>query len=152
VVETVSWAGANSFFTRDHVGHLLISPNYQGFEALETIFHEASHGFMLRGAPLQRALAGAADELNTDVPEGLWHVVLFVTTGETVRAILDAAGETGYVPMITEIYGRSSWGQYKAAMDLVWPSYLDGTLDADAAVLALITANMNSISQGTRNE
>lgn len=138
VVQTVSWAGANSFFPRGHVGHLLISPSYQGFEALETIFHEASHGFMLRGAPLQRALGDAAAELGVDVPQGLWHVVLFVTTGETVRAVLDDAGEQGYVPMIFEIYGRSSWGQYKEAMDLIWPSYLDGTRDADTAALELV--------------
>jgi len=118
VVETVNWAGANSFFAGDSAGHLLVSSASAGHEALETVFHEASHGFMLRPSPLQDALDEAAATLGVPVPDGLWHVVLFVTTGEIVRGVLADAGEAGYEPMIYEIYGRSRWGTYREAMDV----------------------------------
>ena len=73
-----------------------------------------------------------------DVPPGLWHVILFVTTGETVRRVLEESGGPGYVPMINEIYGRTSWGDYRAAMEAIWPHYLDGERGAESAVLALL--------------
>ena len=107
-------------------------------EALEILFHEASHGFMLGSAPLQQALTSAAGQLGVDVPPGLWHVILFVTTGETVRRVLEESGRPGYVPMINEIYGRTSWGDYRAAMEAIWPHYLDGERGAESAVLALL--------------
>lgn len=137
-VATVSWAGANSFFPDDNAGHILISSGSAGHEALETVFHEASHGFMLRSAPLQDALARAAERLGARVPDGLWHVILFYTTGETVRLVLEAAGEPGYEPMIFEIYGRSRWGVYEEAMAAVWPSYMAGGKSAVDAATELI--------------
>ena len=137
VVATVSWAGANSYFPDNSAGHILISSGSAGHEALETVFHEASHGFMLRPAPLQDALALAAEQVGVPVPDGLWHVVLFYTTGEAVRTVLEDAGEPGYKPMIYEIYGRSSWGDYQEAMDATWPSYMDGRKSATDAALDL---------------
>ena len=138
VVATVSWAGANSFFPRGSASHLLVSSGIEGHQALEFLFHEASHGFMLSTAPLQQALKSAAGKLGVEVPGGLWHVVLFVTTGRTVRQVLEDNGQPGYVPMINEIYGRSSWGQYREAMEAIWPRYLEGKRGADAAALALV--------------
>ncbi len=138
IVETVSWAGANSFFPRGSSGHILIAPEPGPQESLELVFHEASHGFMLPGAPLFEALAEAAEKRGIEPPQGLWHVVLFVTTGETVRAVLESAGIDGYEPMIFEIYPRSPWGRYQEAMEAVWPGYLDGEQTADDAMAALI--------------
>jgi len=137
VVATVSWAGANSFFADNKAGHILVSSGSAGPEALETVFHEASHGFMLRPSPLQDAIIQAAERLGVRVPDGLWHVVLFYTTGETIRATLETVGDPGYEPMIYEIYGRSSWGDYREAMDAVWPSYMDGSKSAFEAATEL---------------
>lgn len=138
VVATVSWAGANSFFADNSPGHVLISSESAGHVALETVFHEASHGFMLRPAPLQDALTQAAKRLGVRVPKGLWHVVLFYTTGETIRIVVEAAGETRYEPMIYKIYGRSSWGDYREAMNSAWPAYMDGSKTAFEAAMDLI--------------
>lgn len=142
VVSTVNWAGANSFFSDNSVGHILISPGSTGHEALETVFHEASHGFMLRHSPLQQSIATAAEALKLPVPEGLWHVVLFYTTGETIRSILKAAGEGSYEPMIYGIYSRSNWGNYQDSMEANWPAYMNGSKAAtDAAVLLIRQIN-----------
>ncbi len=138
IVETVSWAGANSYFPSDRAGHLLVASDPNALESLELVFHEATHGFMLGDGPLRIALQQAAEQQGTDTPPGLWHVILFVTTGETVREVLDEAGRTDYRPMIYGIYPRSPWGQYQDGMDAVWPDYLDGTVTADEALRALL--------------
>ncbi len=146
IVETVSWAGANSFFPEGSAGHILVASEPEALESLETVFHEASHGFMLGGDPLREALSDAARDRGIDPPKDLWHVVLFVTTGETVRKALETAGETDYEPMIYEIYTRSDWGRYREAMNAVWPDYLDGERTARDAIAAVI-ARMESSPQ-----
>jgi len=139
IVSTVSWAGANSLFSDQDKGHILISSALQEPEALELVFHEASHGFMLRPSPLQDALNTAADNLGVPVPDGLWHVLLFVTTGESVRQAVVSSGAPDYDPMIVEIYGRSQWGSYANAVGEVWPRYLNGELTAVEAASEVIS-------------
>ena len=138
VVGTVSWAGANSVFSDDIPGHILVASSFGDREALEIAFHEASHRFMLPGKPLPNELAAAAERQGETVPDGLWHVLLFETTGDTVRKVLEEAGETGYEPMITEIYSRSPWARYRDAVEAVWPAYLDGETSASDAMSMLL--------------
>lgn len=140
VVETVNWAGANSTFPDGTGGHLLVSTSYAGDEALEIVFHEASHGFMLRGKPVPVAMGAAAAELGVPPPDDLWHVTLFHVTGETVRRVLGEAGVEGYRPMLLEIYERSDWVRYRDAIESVLPAYLDGEMELPEAMLDLVRA------------
>ena len=140
VVETVNWAGANSVSRDLGGGHLLISNSYQDLAAIEIVFHEASHLLMGRGDPLRRALQEAASALDLPLPRDLWHVVLFYTTGEAVRRILNEAGESEYTPMVYEIFGRSSWGRYRDAIESTWPAYMDGERALSEAAADLIQA------------
>lgn len=140
IVETVSWSGANSIAMNPDGGHLLISNSYLGNSALEIVFHEASHLLMGRNDPVWQALEKAAAALDMQMPDGIWHVVLFYTTGEIVRASLEAAGEPVYTPMIYEIYTRSPWGRYQEAVESTWPAYLNGELTLSEATTNLITA------------
>lgn len=142
VVETVNWSGANSTFPPGSGGHLLVSISYRGPAALEIVFHEASHGLMLRGDPIQQALAEAAEAQDMTLPRDLWHVVLFYTTGDTVRRVLAEAGRPDYRPMICEIFDRGgSWNRFRDPVERTWPAYLDGdrTLpEASADLLQVI--------------
>lgn len=138
VVETVNWSGANSSFPDGTGGHLLVSTSYEGDEALEIVFHEASHGFMLRGKPVPVAMAEAAEELGVPPPDDLWHVTLFHVTGETVRRVLGEAGAEGYRPMLLQIYERSDWVRYRDAIESVLPAYLDGETELPEAMLDLV--------------
>ncbi len=140
VVETVSWSGANSVFRDPAGGHLLISNSYQGPAALEIVFHEASHLLMGRGDPLPHALDEAASALDLPLPGDLWHVVLFYTTGEAVRRILDNAGESEYTPMVYAIFDRSNWGRFRHAIESTWPAYMDGEGTLSEAAADLIEA------------
>lgn len=106
VVETVNWSGANTSWSDSGQGDILISRSPQGAAAFEILFHEASHLLMDRGDPVRQALESAARAVDFRLPNDLWHVVLFYTTGEAVRRILDERGPSGYTPMLYEIFGR----------------------------------------------
>jgi hypothetical protein len=141
VVETVDWSGANTVIRYPEGGHILVSASIAGSAALETVFHEASHLLMDRGDPVRMALDQAATDLGRRLPEDLWHVVLFVTTGEAVRRVLESAGEAGYTPMIEEIFPRNRrWSAYRHAIESTWPAYLEGKRDLPDAAADLVRA------------
>jgi hypothetical protein len=110
VVETVNWSGADTSWSDSGQGDILIARAPGGASAFEILFHEASHVLMDRGDPVRKALESAAKAAGFRLPNDLWHVVLFYTTGEAVRPILDEPGPSGYTPMLYEIFGRGSWG------------------------------------------
>jgi hypothetical protein len=138
VVETVNWSGANSIIRHPAGGHLLISNSYQGPAALEIVFHEASHLLMDLNDPLRQALDSAASKVDFRLPGDFWHVVLFYTTGETVRRILDAGGKPGYTPMVYGIFDRGVWGNYRKALESAWRPYVDGERALSEAAARLI--------------
>jgi hypothetical protein len=140
VVETVDWSGANSILRGSGGGHILISNSYQGPAAVEAVFHEASHMLMDRRDPVRQALDTAASAAGFRLPGDLWHVVLFYTTGEAVRRILDEGGRPGYVPMLYEIFDRGSWGGYRNGLESAWRPYVDGERPLSEAAASLIEA------------
>jgi hypothetical protein len=140
VVETVDWAGANSIFGNLDGGHLLISNSYQGPAALEIVFPEASHLLMDRKDPVWLALDSAASAVDWRLPDELWHVVLFYTTGEAVRRILDEGGKAGYTPMVYGIFDRGTWVRYREALESNWLPYVHGKRALSEAAAGLIEA------------
>lgn len=149
VVETVNWSGANTIYLATGGGHIAISSNSnQGLAALETIFHEASHVLMTQNDPVWRALDQAAEALGQPTPEDLWHVVMFYTTGETVRRVLDEAGASGYTPHLYEIFERSrDWSRYRDAIETIWPAYMDGERTLSEAAADLIRATLSQTGE-----
>ncbi|MEP6763826.1 MAG: hypothetical protein ABJB66_05905 [Gemmatimonadaceae bacterium] len=142
VVETVDWSGANTIFRHNTDGHILISTSYQGPSALEGVFHEASHLLMGRAAPIQLALDSAARAANYHAANDLWHVVLFFTTGEVVRGILDDANSNSnappYTPMLYDIMKRGTWANYRPSLESQWSPYVAGKVSLSKAATALI--------------
>src|SRR5215813_4777291 len=62
----------------------------QGPEALEVVFHEASHGI---ADVVQNAIFRECRQREKPIPRDLWHALLFYTTGEVIRPVaFDAAG------------------------------------------------------------
>lgn len=139
VVETVDWSGANTILRSRGAGHLLISNSNPGSSALEVVFHEASHILMGHDAPLRQALESAAREVDFRMPGELWHVVLFYTTGEAVRRVLDDGGQPGYTPMLYEIFDRG-WSGYRKPLETAWRPYVDGSRTLPEAAASLIKA------------
>jgi len=138
VVQTVSWSGANSIFRDSGGGHILVSVENPGTAALEVVFHEASHLLMGRGAPVRQALDRAAKTAGFNAPGDLWHVVLFDTTGEAVRRIVEAEGKPGYTPMLYGIFTRGTWVGYREPLEWAWKPYVDGKRSLEEASAKLL--------------
>ena len=113
---------------------------YQGFDALEVVFHDASHLLMGRGAPVQQALEKAASDAGYSLPGELWHIVLFYTTGEVVRSTLEQAGNPGYKMMVFAIFERPAWPGYREPLETAWRPYVEGRRSLSEAAAALIEA------------
>jgi hypothetical protein len=137
IVQTVDFSGANTILGKPGSGHLLIANENEASYALEVIFHESSHILMDHNDPVRLALNKAASAANFKLPGDLWHVVLFYTTGEAVRRILDDEGKPGYKPMVYGIFERGVWGDYRNALENAWKPYVDNkqTLPEAAASL-----------------
>lgn len=145
IVETAGWSGASSIFRDPAGGHLLISNSNQGPTAFEVVFHESSHLLMRGNDPVWQALDKAASATDFRLPDDLWHVVLFYTTGEAVRRILDEDGKSRYTPMLYGILERGGrWNAYHKALETAWRPYLDGRQNLSQAAAGLIEALRNS--------
>jgi hypothetical protein len=139
VVETVNWAGANTVILDRGGGHVLVSAGNPAAAALELVFHEASHTLMGRGAPVRVALAEAAKAANVALPDDLWHAVLFYTTGEAARPVIDALhGGAGYRPMVYDLFERGAWDEHRAALETEWLPYVQGRRSLRQAAAALV--------------
>lgn len=140
IVQTVDFTGANTILGGPGTGRILIANENERAYGLEVIFHEASHILMGRNAPMRQSLEKAAAAANFKLPSELWHVVLFYTTGEAVRQLLEEEGKPGYKPMLYGIFDRDVWGEYRNALESTWKPYVDGTKSLDEASAALIAA------------
>ena len=140
VVETVDWSGANTAWSDTGQGDVLIASSPGGPAAFEILFHESSHVLMDRHDPVRQALEDAAKAAGFELPRDLWHVVLFYTTGEAMRPILDARGPAPYTPMLYAIFERGSWKEYREALETSWRPYVDGKRTVDEAAADLVGA------------
>ncbi len=140
VVQTVDFSGANTILRDAGRGHILVAIENPPRSAVEVVFHEASHILMGRGAPVRQALEDAASTAGFRLPDDLWHVVLFYTTGEVVRGILDEGHAPAYTPMLYEIFDRGSWGDYRRPLEKAWLPYVEGKATLPNAAAALIEA------------
>ena len=134
VTRYASWAGAYS--TLNPETHLTIS----GFDerndaatALETLYHETSHGLI---RPIRNALAKelAAQGKSAD---SLWHALLFFTAGNRVRHRI-----AGYVPYAYRygLYDRGDWRTYRPILETQWAPYIEGRKDFDTAIHDVVKA------------
>jgi hypothetical protein len=58
----------------------------QDAAALEVLFHEASHGI---AEPVEQAIIRECRQRGKPIPRDLWHALIFYTTGEVIRPIVE---------------------------------------------------------------
>ncbi len=114
----------------------------QGPEALEILFHEASHGI---SDNVQDAILRECRQRDKPVPRDLWHALLFYTTGEVIRPAVfspdQAAPKTGYVPYaVREGLYKRGWEDYLRVLTDYWQPYLDGKASFDDAIAHMVSA------------
>jgi len=131
----------------------------QGAEALEVLFHEASHGI---ADVVQNAIFRECRQRDKPIPRDLWHALLFYTTGEVIRPLASsnassanpsssgatssgsapvAASSSGYVPYaVREGLYRRGWENYLRILTQYWQPYLDGRVEFSDAVAHMVSA------------
>src|SRR5215471_11780993 len=130
----------------------------QGAEALEVLFHEASHGI---ADVVQDAIFRECRQRDKPIPRDLWHALLFYTTGEVIRPLAssstsllsssasgDSSGSSsaaspssGYVPYaVREGLYKRGWENYLRILTQYWQPYLDGRVDFSDAVAHMVSA------------
>jgi hypothetical protein len=129
-----------------------MDPRNQGSEALEVLFHEASHGI---AAPVEDAISRECKQREKPIPRDLWHALIIYTTGEVLSPIFKdgpaekAASDTtpppqpkpGEVPRaLQDILSQRGWEQYHLLLVLYWQPYLDGKVSFEDAIAHLVSA------------
>ena len=144
-----NWAGAYTTLDPLRVTISSLDPRNQGAEAMEVLFHEASHGIAER---VQSAINRECRQRNKAIPRDLWHALIFYTTGEVIKPVITAAeaaqghgdGGTpggGYIPYaVREGLYRRGWDDYLKLLTKFWQPYLDGKSTFDDALARMVSS------------
>jgi hypothetical protein len=145
VVGYANWAGAYTtlYPTRPTISSL--NAANQGTASLEIAFHEASHGMMtrvmdaIRGAEKEQA----AQHRNAFRDHGLWHEVLFYTSGELVAKLVP-----DYAPYADKngLWDRAWPGADREALERDWKPHMQGSVALEAA-LAKLVSDLSSVQE-----
>ena len=153
VTAYAGWAGAYTTLDPLRVTISSTDPGNQGPAALEVLFHEASHGI---AEPVEQAIARECRQLEKPIPRDLWHALIFYTTGEVIKPVMNAergnppggdaaaggpTAESDYVPYAIRggLYQRG-WQEYLRVLTRYWQPYLDGSVTFDDAIAHMVSA------------
>jgi hypothetical protein len=144
-----NWAGAYTTVDPLRVTISSLDSRNQGPEALEVLFHEASHGI---AGPVQAAIIRECRQRDKAIPRDLWHALVFYTTGEVIRPVLASSGATagdrdgsvpggGYTPYaVREGLYQRGWNDYFKLLQRFWQPYLDGHATFDDAIARMVSS------------
>jgi hypothetical protein len=141
---TVHANAAGAYTTVDPLRVTISStdPRNQGNAALEVLFHEGTHGI---SQPVQDAIVRECRQRKKPIPRDLWHALLFYTTGEVIKPVLNqqdsAADEGDYIPFaVREDLYRRGWSNYLSLLTRFWQPYLDGKATFDDAIARMVSS------------
>ncbi len=136
----------------------------QGAAALEVLFHEASHGI---ATPVEQAIARECRQRDKPIPRDLWHALIFYTTGEVIKPVMDTEGDASNDGTVPSGSGKSNasqgarhssedvdytpyakreglyqrgWENYLQILTRYWQPYLDGQVTFDNAIAHMVSA------------
>jgi len=142
-------------------------PRNQGDAALEVLFHEASHGI---ATPVELAIARECRQRDKPIPRDLWHALIFYTTGEVIKPVMEADGDAAennqngakaagsnnndaesansrnsrdadYTPYaMREGLYQRGWENYLTLLTRYWQPYLEGRTTFDNAIAHMVSA------------
>ena len=164
VTAVANYAGAYTTLDPLRVTIASTDARNQGAAALEVLFHEASHGI---ATPVELAIVRECRQRDKPIPRDLWHALIFYTTGEVIKPVMDAQSEapaTGAMPggssnkstpdagstnsQVSEytpyakregLYQRG-WENYLALLTRYWQPYLEGRTTFDDAIAHMVSA------------
>jgi len=158
--------GAGAYTTLDPLRVTIAStdPRNQGAAALEVLFHEASHGI---ATPVELAIVRECRQRDKPIPRDLWHALIFYTTGEVIKPLIDtesdasndatfpsrsggtnasqdgtrSSEDAAYTPYAKRegLYQRG-WENYLQMLTRYWQPYLEGRVTFDDAIAHMVSA------------
>jgi hypothetical protein len=149
VTAYANWAGAYTTLDPLRVTISSLDSRNQGPEALEVLFHEASHGI---AEPVEQAIHRECRQRDKAIPRDLWHALIFYTTGEVIRPVLagrePAPGDqdssrpgAGYIPYaVREGLYQRGWNDYLKVLQRFWQPYLEGQASFDDAIARMVSS------------
>jgi hypothetical protein len=132
-----------------------LDPRNQGTEALDVLFHESSHGLAV---PVQNAIARECRQREKPIPRNLWHALIYYTTSEVLRPILQGANSQAFTPAtksqassgqkaspplpdeLRENLTQRGWEDYLHLLTTFWQPYLDGRVTFEDAIAHMVSA------------
>jgi hypothetical protein len=109
--------------------------DYQGFAALELLFHEPLHHF---DQQFEATIKSAGANGGIAPPKDLDHALVFYTAGEMTKRALGRRGvrytPTGYALGIH----KKLWASALPMLETQWQQYLDGRISHDDALAQMI--------------
>jgi len=144
-----NWAGAYTTLGPLRVTISSLDSRNQSDEALEVLFHEASHGIAER---VESAIARECRQRDKAIPRDLWHALIFYTTGEVIKPVMSrpdpprkdgdaTVAAASYVPYaVREGLYRRGWDDYLKLLTRFWQPYLDGKTTFDDAIARMISS------------
>jgi hypothetical protein len=154
-VEVCAYANAAGAYTTLDPLHVIISSTdarNQGPDALEVLFHEASHGIAI---PVEAAINRECRQRDKPIPRDLWHALILYTTDEVLRPVIQGTTfdkssgtsdaqqrvKASTVPyVLRENLSQRGWEDYHLKLSLYWQPYLDGKVTFEDAIAHLISA------------
>jgi hypothetical protein len=145
IVVYANWGGAYTNIDDSDQVHTTLSSQdsgNQGFAALETLFHEASHGIVNgKTGKLGEAIQAQAKAHGIPVPDQLWHALIFYTVGEFARRDLERVGVDQYEPYADKKgLWAGRWHNYRSVLALFWQAHMDGNLSLNDAISQMMSA------------
>jgi hypothetical protein len=149
VTAYANWAGAYTTLDPLRVTISSLDSRNQGPEALEVLFHEASHEI---AEPVQEAIIRECRQRDKAIPRDLWHALVFYTTGEVVRPVIASSGAAsgdqdgsisggGYTPYaVREGLYQRGWNDYFKLLQRFWQPYLNGQATFDDAIARMVSS------------
>jgi hypothetical protein len=118
--------------------HTMVSsrhPDYQGFAALELLFHEPLHHF---DEEVETTIDNLAARAKIAAPKDLDHALHFYTAGELTRRAFARRG-VRYTPTAYALgLHKKFWPSVLPVLETHWQSYLDGKLPREEALAKVI--------------
>lgn len=144
VTAYANWAGAYTTLDPLRVTISSLDSRNQGTEALEVLFHEASHEI---AEPVQEAIIRECRQRDKAIPRDLWHALVFYTTGEVIRPVITSSGASsgdqdgnGYTPYaVREGLYQRGWNDYYKLLQRFWQPYLNGQATFDDAIARMVS-------------
>lgn len=120
------------------MGHTVIfstDEGNQGLYGVETLFHEVQHARDVAGNA-RSELRDAFGEAGVNVPDNLWHAIIFDTAGAFVQTIAAQENLGPYIPYATRegFAGFSGWREAMHLAITYWPRVLSNEISARDAM------------------